>query len=209
MPDLVALSATVAHNLATADHAQGLPDTGVHATTEANGTADHHVEASLLGGYVTGGVMVSLAMLVFIAILLWKKVPAVITGALDKQIDDIRRQLDEATGLRAEAEALRDSYARRIADAEGSATAMLEHAQIEADALIAKARVDAAELVERRGRMAEDKIAAAERTALAQVRAHAADAATRAAGALIAERHDAAADRALIDRTISGLGRPN
>ena len=77
------------------------------------------------------------------------------------------------------------------------------------DALIAKANTDAADLVERRGRMAEDKIAAAERAALAEVRTHAANAAARAAAALIADRHDAAADRALVDRTISGLGRPN
>ncbi len=55
--------------------------------------------------------------------------------------------------------------------------------------------------------MAEDKIGAAERTALAEVRAKAAQAATTAAAQLIAQSHDAAADRAMIDRTIAGLGR--
>ena len=209
MPDLFTLSAAVAHNLSDADKLQAMPNTGGHATTEANGAADHHEEASLLNGYVTGGVVVSLAMLVFIAILLWKKVPGVIAGALDKQIADIRRQLDEAKSLRAEAEALRDSYAAKIADAESAAGRMLTHAQAEADALIAKANVDAADLVERRGKMAEDKIAAAERAALAEVRAHAANAAARAAAALIAVKHGAAADRTLVDRTIAGLGRPN
>ena len=169
--------------------------------------AGEHAESELFGG--NGTFFVSLAMLVFIAILIWKKVPGVVTGALDKQIANIKRQLDEAKGLRAEAEALRDSYAAKIADAENAAGRMLEHAQAEADALIAKANTDSAELVERRGRMAEDKIAAAERAALAQVRAHAADAASRAAAALIAERHDATADRALVDRTIAGLGRVN
>ena len=54
--------------------------------------------------------------------------------------------------------------------------------------------------------MAEDKIAAAERSAIAEVRAKAAAAAAAAAAQLIAERHDAGADKALIDRTISGLG---
>ncbi|WP_419810152.1 F0F1 ATP synthase subunit B [Sphingomonas sp.] len=202
-------TAAVIHNLTEADKLQGMPHTGGHATTEANGGADHHEEASLLGGYVTGGVVVSLAMIVFIAILLWKKVPGVIAGSLDKQIADIRRQLDEAKALRAEAEALRDGYAAKIAAAEGTAGEMLTHAQTEADALIAKANVDAAELVERRGRMAEDKIAAAERAALAEVRAHAADAASRAAASLIASKHGVDADRTLVDRTIAGLGRPN
>ncbi|WP_425228151.1 hypothetical protein [Sphingomonas sp.] len=195
-------------NLSSADHAQGVPHTGLQATTAAAGGTGHEnsPEPELLG--VNATVVVSLAMLVFIAILLWKGVPKVIAGALDRQIAAIRQQLDEAKTLRAEAEALRDSYAARVADAENAAAGMLTHAQAEADALIAKANVDAAELVERRGKMAEDKIAAAERAALAQVRAHAADAASRAAAALIAAKHGADADRALVDRTIAGLGRP-
>jgi F-type H+-transporting ATPase subunit b len=53
--------------------------------------------------------------------------------------------------------------------------------------------------------MAEDKIAAAERAAVADLRARAADAATTAAGALIAENHTAAADKALVDQAIAGI----
>ena len=169
--------------------------------------ATEHAEPALFGA--SAPVVVSLAMIVFIGILVWKKVPGVITGALDRQIEGIKRQLDEAKSLRAEAEALRDGYARKIAEAETAAAEMLTHARAEADALIAKANVDATELVERRGRMAEDKIAAAERAALAEVRAHAADAASRAAAALIAAKHGVDADRALVDRTIAGLGRLN
>lgn len=195
-------SAVVADNLANADKAEGL----AHAGTEANG-GGHHVAPSVLG--LNGAGWVSLAMLVLIGILVWKKVPGVITGALDKQIADIRQQLADATQLRQEAEALRDDYRRRIAAAEGSAADMIAHAEAEAQALIAKANGDAAELVERRARMAEDKIAAAERAALAEVRATAAAAAAQAAARLIAVRHGADADKALIDRTIAGLGRPN
>jgi F-type H+-transporting ATPase subunit b len=57
--------------------------------------------------------------------------------------------------------------------------------------------------------MAEDKIAAAERAAIAEVRARAADAAANAAAKLIAQGHDAKADKALVDRTISTLGGPH
>jgi len=55
--------------------------------------------------------------------------------------------------------------------------------------------------------MAEDKIAAAERIALDEVRARAVDAATRAAGRLIRDRHDPAADRRIVDEAIAGLDR--
>jgi F-type H+-transporting ATPase subunit b len=205
-------SAVVAANLANADKQQGMPHGDNSGTTATVGhQGGHAAPVPTLFGFVNATAVVSLAMLVFIGILLWKGVPRIIAGALDKQIADIRRQLDEAKALRADAEALRESYAAKMADAEGQSAAMLAHAQVEADALVAKANVDAAELVERRGRMAEDKIGAAERAALAAVRAHAADAAARAAAELIAARHGVEADRALVDRTIAGLGvaRPN
>lgn len=203
-------SAQVAENLANADKAEGMPDTGSHAVTIDHGGASeaHTVEPSI-GGIFDATVIVSIAMAVFILILIVKKVPALITGGLDKQIAAIRDRLNEAKQLRAEAEALRDEYARKIAGAEADAQAMLAHAEEEAKALLAKAEADATELTQRRARMAEDKIAAAERSALAEVRAKAADAAARAAAELIAARHDAAGDKALVDRTIAGLGRLN
>jgi F-type H+-transporting ATPase subunit b len=53
--------------------------------------------------------------------------------------------------------------------------------------------------------MAEDKIAAAERHAVDEVRAKAARAAAAAAATLISQDLTADTDRALVDRTIAGL----
>ena len=203
----------VAENLSEAKHGEGMPvrDTGAHAVTAAEGgvgpTGTHHPDPSIFGLDAT--VWVSIAMAAFVLILVWKKVPGLITRGLDNQIAAIRTRLDEAKALRAEAEALRDEYARKIAGAEAQAQAMLAHADEEAKAVLAKAEADATELTARRARMAEDKIAAAERAAIQAVRAKAADAATRAAAAIIAEKHNAQADKALVDKTISGLGRLN
>jgi F-type H+-transporting ATPase subunit b len=181
----------------------------IHAVSlaEVKGTTELHVEPSAWGINAAG--WVALSMLVVVALMLWKKVPQLITGMLDTRIAAIRQQLDEAAQLRAEAERLLADAKARSAASAGDAAAIVAHAEAEAQALLAKAQADAADLVARRGRMAEDKIGAAERSALAEVRARAADAAVRAAGALIAERHDAAADRTLTDRTIAGLGRLN
>ena len=132
-----------------------------------------------------------------------------LVGGLDRQIAGIRQQLDEAKALRAEAEALRDEYARKIADAEKTAAEMAEQANHEAEVIVAQARVDADELVNRRAKMAQDKIAAAERAAVNEVRARAAAAAADAASTLIADRLGPDADRALVNRTIAGIGRLN
>ena len=175
--------------------------------TAATGTTELHHEPTALGISAPG--FVALSMLVVIGLILWKKVPAMIAGMLDARIATIRTQLDEASRLRAEAEAqLAEARARNAASA-GDAAAIIAHAEAEAKLLIAKAESDSADLVARRRKMAEDKIAAAERSAIAEVRATAADAATRAAAAIIAREHGAAADKPLIDRTIAGLGRPN
>ena len=181
----------------------------VHAVTlaETRGTTELHAEPSALG--ITAAGWVALSMLVVVAIIIWRKVPAMIARALDARIATIRHDLDEASRLRAEAERQLQQATTRNAASASDAAAIVAHAEAEANALLAKAETDAADLVQRRARMAEDKIGAAERAAVAEVRARAADAAVSAAAALIAERHDAAADRRLVDRAIGGLGRPN
>ncbi len=171
-------------------------------------TAAHEEGPTLLGLSAEGWVYVGLTIFLLIAIFV-AKAPQKITEALDARIADTRRQLDEASRLRAEAEALlADARARHAASA-GDAAAIIAEAEEEARLLLDKAEADAADLTQRRARMAEDKIEAAERTAIAQVRATAAEAATRAATSIIAQSHDAAADKPIIDRTISGLSRVN
>jgi F-type H+-transporting ATPase subunit b len=181
---------------------------GGHAmTTEAGGTGHGNYPDPAVFGVLNATVFVSLAMAVFIAILLWKRVPGLITGGLDKQIAAIRARLDEAKALRSEAEALRDEYARKLASVDSEVAGMMSQAEAESAAILAKAEADAEALVARRTRMAEDKIAAAERAAVDQVRARAAEAAAEAAEQLIRERLDAGADKRLVDQAIQGLGR--
>ncbi len=53
--------------------------------------------------------------------------------------------------------------------------------------------------------MAQDRIAAAERAAIAELRTRAANAATTAAAVLIGQVHDAKADKGLVDEAIGKL----
>ena len=188
--------------------AEGMPHTGADAlSTDAGHTGSTNHEEPAVAGFLDATVFVSIAMAVFIAILLWKKVPGLVTRGLDRQIAAIRTRLDEAAQLRAEAEALRDEYARKLASAEAEVAGLMSQAETESQAILAKAGQDAEALVARRTRMAEDKIAAAERAAVDEVRARAASAAAAAAEQLIRERLDAQADRRLVDQAIQGLGR--
>jgi F-type H+-transporting ATPase subunit b len=162
-------------------------------------------EASALGLNATGWVAVG--MLIVFGIMLWAKVPKIIGGMLDKQIAEIKKTLDEAANLRKEAEALKAEYEAKTAGAQAEAEALMENAEKEAATLVKQAEVDSKALIARRKKMAEDKIGAAERSAIAAVRAKAASAATQAAEALIAARHDAAADKSLVDKAIGDIGK--
>ena len=170
--------------------------------TEVAGS-EAHAEPSALGFDAT--MLVALAMLVVIGLAIWKKVPAMIAGALDKQISGIKAQLDQATALRAEAEAIKAEYEAKAKQAEQDAIDMKAAAAEEAKQIVATAKVAATDMIARRAKAAEDKIAAAERTAIADVRAKAASVSTAAAAQLIAAHHDASADAALIDQSISSL----
>lgn len=178
-----------------------------HAASLEGMTQDHgggHESPSILGIFDPVAV-VALSMTVFLGILIWKKVPGAIAGGLDSKITAIKQQLDEARALRAEAEALRKEYADKIANAEKDAESMLDHAKVEADQIVAKAEADSEAMIARRKQMAEDKIGAAQRAAIDELRSKAATTAANAARGLIAKKHDASADKKLVDEAITGI----
>ena len=172
----------------------------------AHGAAEEHAEATAFGvSFLTPGAFVALAMLVVFAIMLRAGVPKLVTGMLDSRIADIRSQLDEAARLRAEAAALKAEYEAKAREADTEIAALKVGAERQAAEIIAKAKTDAAALIDRHQAMAEAKIGGAERAAVAEIRERAATAASSAAGKLIADSHDANADKALVDGAIAAI----
>ena len=160
-------SQTVAHNLAEADKQEGLSSDHT-ATTEAAHGGEHAPDPAFMG--MNSTVIVSLAMAFFILILIVKKVPGAIAGALDNKIEAIKAQLAEATKLRNEAEALKAEYNAKLAAFAKEAEEIRAQAEDEAKLITEKATADATDLIARRQKMAEDRIGAAERQAIASVR---------------------------------------
>ena len=147
---------------------------------------------------------VAIAFVIFFVLFggkLWKALAAM----LDKHAAAVRAELDEAGRLRTEAEAmLIDARSRREA-ALTEARAMLESAHAEAARVADQARIDAEAAGKRREQMAMDRIAAAEKAAVTDVRLAAADLAARAAAEVIAATLSAEGDAPIIDRAIAGL----
>ena len=134
-----------------------------------------------------------------------KKLVTSVTAMLDRRADAIRADLEGAAQLRREAEIiLQDARAQREA-ARREAESMLSYAREEATRVAESARTDAAAAASRREKMAMDRIGAAEKAAITDVRLAAADVAARAASQVLAQGFGPEADSALIDHAIQGL----
>ena len=148
---------------------------------------------------------VGIGILAFFGILVWKKVPAFVAKGLDARASAIAKELDDARLLRAEAEALLAQYRRRYAEADREAETILTEARAEAERYAREARIAIDAQVERRAKIAQEKIAQAEAQAVAEVRALAADAAIAAAEKIIAERLSEPGAAKLIQDSIKDL----
>ena len=200
------MSEPIPANLPDAATLNGTPIAGeTHAGTAVAGEA-HQEEATLFGFGAEFWVYVSMTIFFALAIILGK-LPSRITAALDGRIAGVKRQLDEAKAVRSEAEALlADANARREA-ATKDAEAIVARARSEAAELIASGEKAATLTIERRTAAAEAKIGAAERAAEAELRADVARRVTAAAATLIAANTDTALAGKMTDDAIAGLER--
>jgi F-type H+-transporting ATPase subunit b len=148
---------------------------------------------------------VGLAFVVFLAILVLVGAHKHAWSALGDAGAKVRAQLDEANGLREEAEAL---LARIQSDREASeklSAEILANAQEQAERLQVEAQERLVEQIERRGQLAERRIATAEAQAAAEVKAAAGELAAQMAEQVLAVRIAGAKSDPLIDAAISQM----
>lgn len=147
---------------------------------------------------------VVLAFFVFF-ILFGKKLWGALAAMLDARAASVKAELDEASRLKREAEAMLAEAQKVRNDALSDAKALIEGAKAEAARVAGAAAHEAEAAAKRREQMALDRIAAAEKAAVDEVRLTAAEVATSAARSVISEGLSEAAGAALIDQSIAGL----
>ena len=127
----------------------------------------------------------TVGVVLFLALLVWRRVPGMIGNALDNRATAIAKELDEARQLREEAQKALSDAERKQNEAEEEAAQIVEAAKREAKDLTETARTDLAERMARREKLAEQRIARAEADAQQKVRDAAAQAASDAAAAIM------------------------
>jgi F-type H+-transporting ATPase subunit b len=175
--------------------------TAAHAAPVSEGKAEAH-----LPWYLEHEAFVALAFILLVLIA-WKPAKKGLLGALDARIARIRAELDEASRLRSEAEAMSKDAAAKYEAAVRDAAAIVAAAKDEAQRLRAKAEKDLADQIARREQQATDRIAQAEAQAVAEVRGRAVDVAVAAARELASEALQGPAAGRVIDKTIEDLSK--
>lgn len=150
---------------------------------------------------------VGLSVVLFVLLLVWKKVPGIIAGALDKRAAEIKAELEQARSLRDEAQALLAQHQKEQREAAKRAEELTATAEREAKLITEEAERNLEALIARREGMARDKIAQAEAAAVKEVRQIAATVAAEAAAELIAAHLKGAEQDALVNEAIDKLGQ--
>ena len=128
-----------------------------------------------------------------------------LTSGLDNRADRIRKELEHATQLRKDAEALLAEYKQKRLDAEKEAASIISAAKSDAEEFAAETRRKLTESLERRSKQAEQKIAQAEAAAVKEVRNVATDLAIAASHHLAAEATKGSKGADLIAQSISAV----
>ncbi|KAA1178253.1 F0F1 ATP synthase subunit B [Rhizobium tropici] len=142
------------------------------------------------------------ALIIFIGLIAYLKVPGMMAKSLDDRADQIRNELAEAKRLREEAQHLLAEYQRKRKEAEAEAAHIVAAAEREADMLTTEARKKTEEFVANRTALSEQKIKQAEADAMKAVRSAAVDLAIAAAESVLAKKADGSVQSGLFNDAV-------
>jgi F-type H+-transporting ATPase subunit b len=147
---------------------------------------------------------VLIAFVIAFAFMAWKATP-LLTGALDQRAARIKAELDEAQRLRDDAMRALADYRQKQQAALGEAAEIVSHARAEAERAAAAGERELEAALERRRRMASEKVALEEAKAIAAVRIEAVEVAIAAVRRALAEGLDAPRRAGILDEAIAAL----
>ena len=150
--------------------------------------------------------VVAIAFVLFVGVLLYLKVPKIVTKMLDDRAAGIRNEIDEARALQEEAKTILASYERKRKEVKAHSESIIASAKAEAEAAAEQAKADLKETIARRLVAAEDQIKSAQDAAVREVKDKAVAVAIAAASDVINKGMAAKDANALIDAAIKDVG---
>lgn len=146
-------------------------------------------------------VWVGIGFFIFVALFVWKAFPLLGKG-LDDYGNKIATEIATAQALRKEAQELLDAAEKKSAAAERNASEIIERAKFEAKLIADEAEKDIEREIERKMKIAEEKIQRAEVAAVENVRKKAVEKAIEAASEAIRKELTGAKSEQLVEKSL-------
>ena len=148
---------------------------------------------------------VLVAFVGFVALIIYFKVPGMITSALDARAKKIKADLDEADSLLKEAQDLLALYQKKQRETNDEGEKIRAKALAEADNILEIGRVRMNDLLERREILADERIKQAEASALDEIRSQTVDIALEATRELLSSKLSDSRAEAMMEDSIKDL----
>ena len=148
---------------------------------------------------------VLVAFIGFVGVLVYLKVPGMVTKGLDARADKIKTDLEDADALLKEAQDLLASYQKKQREAADEAQEIKARAKEEGKRIVERGRARLEDSLQRREKLAMDRITQAEASALDEIRAHTVDIALDATRDLLADNLSDHKANAMLDDAIKEL----
>lgn len=178
--------------------------TAPHVTETTTAATEHAANSGFAALLENPSTWLLVSFLLFVALFIKYVLPH-ITSGLDKRADTIRFQLEQASRLRAQAQALLATYESERAEKLKEAEDILISAKRDAEALRARADADLKQSLERRSQQAVEKIERAEQEAVSYIRTQMVDVATQAVRDIVRTQLDNGSEDPSVDRAIRAI----
>ena len=153
---------------------------------------------------------VLVAFIGFVGVLVYFKVPGMVTKGLDARAEKIKADLEDADSLLKAAQDLLASYQKKQREAADEAQEIKARAKEEGKRIVENGRARLEDSLQRREKLAVDRITQAEASALDEIRARTVDIALDATRDLLADNLSDHKANAMLDDAIKELpGRLN
>ena len=153
---------------------------------------------------------VLVAFIGFVGVLVYFKVPGMVTKGLDARAEKIKADLEDADALLKEAQDLLASYQKKQREAADEAQEIKARAKEEGKRIVENGRARLEDSLQRREKLAVDRITQAEASALDEIRTRTVDIALDATRDLLADNLSDHKANAMLDDAIKELpGRLN
>jgi F-type H+-transporting ATPase subunit b len=149
--------------------------------------------------------VVSIAFVAFIAILLYLRVPAKITGLLDNREQSIRDEIDGATSILEESKTLLADLEREHKANIAKAEKIVQEAELEAKRLLSESKKEIRSSIERKIRLAEDQIKATEDSVIKSIKDRAIDKAFLTATSQLTELPKSQMKKSIVEDSLKSL----